>query len=128
MLEILLTQIGLGPGDEGVRQLGIESDRLVVVRDGGVEVVFRSISLASAKESDGVWLLRDGRVVIGDRLVEIALRFEDGCAFCKRGRRLGIEFQRVVQIGKGAIKIALCSIGAATIKIGRKLITPTLAF
>src|SRR5262249_26778565 len=58
------------PVSKGECTLGIESDRLVVIRDGPVVVVFVRISVAPAFEGDCACRIEsDGLVVSGDGLM-----------------------------------------------------------
>ena len=105
------------------RQILVELQRLVVIRDGAIEIVLRPIGLAPAIESRrGLRLRCDCGVVIGKSAVELALCIVDRCSLRKGERRLRIESQRLVEIGKGTIEIAFGPIGGAPIDVGRNLI------
>ena len=92
----MFATISVSPAEEGIRIVGIEPDRLVVIGDGAIEIVLRPIGLAPAIERR--WRLglpRDRGVIIRDGAVELALCMVDRRAFHERWRRLRIAACRV---------------------------------
>ena len=73
-LRIMFATIGVGPTEEGVRGVGIDPDRLVVIGDGAIKIVLLPIRFGPAIECRGGFgLRRDRGVIIRDGAIELAL-------------------------------------------------------
>ncbi len=113
------------------RQILVELQRLVVIRDGAIEIVLRPIGLAPAIESRrGLRLCCDCGVVIGKSAVELALCIVDRCPLRKGERRLRIDIAAPCRDRQGHDRNRLWSDRRRPIDVGRNLIalgfqTPT---
>ncbi len=107
------------PVGVGGRGLGIETDRLVVVGDGGIVLALGAVGAAAVDVSGAeLGIDPDRLIVVGDGALEIALSLVGAATGVVEGRKVEIDVKRLVVVRDGAVELPFVEVGEAAVGVG----------
>src|SRR5437016_128534 len=116
---VALAIVGIAAIAEGLRAGRIETDRLVEVRDGAIELLLvnpRIAAVVVGERHSGIEL--DRRIVLLNRAIVVALEAVDAAAVDIRAGVSRIDADRLIEVGERRVELALFGAVIAATAIG----------